>query len=144
MPDISRYMIRAALFWLLIGALSGTLILAEKSLELWPALWPALPLHIGSMIFGWMLQFVLAVAYWMLPKYRQEPLRGPAFPALAACCMLNAGMAAATAGHLLPIAGTVHSQADILVFSGYLVVSISVAAFAILLFPRILSYRGNY
>ncbi len=144
MPDVSRYMIRAALLWLLVGALSGVLILAEKSFALWPSLWLTLPLHIGSMIFGWMLQFVLAVAYWMLPKYRQEPLRGPVLPALAACWMFNTGMAAAAVGHLFPIAGPAYPQAGVLVFSGYLMASLSAAAFAILIFPRILSYRGTY
>jgi cbb3-type cytochrome oxidase subunit 1 len=144
MPDVSRYMIRAALLWLLVGALSGVLILAEKSFELWPALWLALPFHIGTMIFGWMLQFVLAVAYWMLPKYRMEPLRGPALPALGACWAFNSGMLTAAAGHLLPFAAPGHPVTGIVVFIGYLVVSLSAAAFAILLFPRILSYRGTY
>lgn len=144
MPDISRYMIRAALFWLLVGALSGTLILTEKALSLWPPLWLVLPVHIGTMIFGWMLQFVLAVAYWMLPKYRQEPLRGPEFPAMISCCLFNTGMAAAAAGHLMPLAGSGNAPAALLIFSGYLMISLSAAGFAMLLYPRILSYRGNY
>ncbi len=137
MPDVSRFMIRAALLWLLAGGVTGAVLLAEKGIPLWAGAWILLPMHINTVIFGWMIQFVLGVAYWMLPKYREEPLRGPVAPARFVCLGFNAGLVLTFPGHLglFPV---------LFLGTGYALIFASVVVMAILVYPRVLTYRGGY
>lgn len=65
MPPVSVYMIRFSLVWMLLGATVGAMI---------PTGWlpglhaRPLALHQFLMMFGWMLQFTIAVAWWMFPR----------------------------------------------------------------------------
>jgi len=36
-----------------------------------------LPIHIEVLIFGWIIQFTLGTAYWILPRFLQAPQRDP-------------------------------------------------------------------
>lgn len=144
MPDISKYMIKASFFWLFAGGLTGALLLAEKAIPFWPAIWLFLPVHVSTMIFGWMLQFVLGVAYWMLPKYRQEPSRGRVLPAKVSLFALNTGVIISSAGHLAPALGLSPPHAAAFLMAGYLLATAAVTTIALLISPRIISYRGNY
>ena len=103
-----------------------------------------LPVHVSTMVFGWMLQFVLGVAYWMLPKFRQEPRRGRVLPAKVSLFALNTGVIISSAGHLSPALGISPSHAAALQIAGYLLAAAGVATVALLISPRILSYRGDY
>jgi heme/copper-type cytochrome/quinol oxidase subunit 1 len=58
----------------------------------------ALALHLDVMLFGWMTQFTMGTAYWMLPKHAAGAERGPDAPIMAAWVLLNAGVIAAAVG----------------------------------------------
>jgi cbb3-type cytochrome oxidase subunit 1 len=70
----------------------GALMLVHKAYPLHPALWQLLPMHIEITIFGWIIQFTLGTAYWMLPRFLQSPQRGKKFPAILMILLLNLGI----------------------------------------------------
>jgi heme/copper-type cytochrome/quinol oxidase subunit 1 len=89
---------RTAFAWLLIGAGAGALMLASRGLG-WSLPYPeSLALHADVMLFGWLTQFTMGTAYWMLPKHASGLERGPSAPLLAAWVLLNLGVVAAGFG----------------------------------------------
>lgn len=76
MPRLSVWMIRTALLHLGLGFTLGAVILYHKGLPFWPGAWRLLPLHVELVLFGWTLQLALGVAFWILPRYAREPVRG--------------------------------------------------------------------
>lgn len=126
MPAWSVRFHRTAFAWLLIGSGAGALMLASRGLG-WTVPWAeALALHIDVMLFGWMTQFTLGTAYWILPKHAAGPERGPDAPIAVAWFLLNAGVIAAAAG-----------QAGAWLLAGRLAELAAVLAFALNAVPRI-------
>lgn len=130
-------MIRAALLWLLIGGITGTILLAGKGLSFWSGAGTLLPVHINAVIFGWKIQFVLGVAYWMLPKYLEKPIRGPVTPARFALLGINAGLLLTLPGHL-----GFHPVPFLI--AGYILIFAAITVMVFLIYPRVLTYRGGY
>lgn len=92
MPKLSRLLIKSALLYLLIGLSIGALILLQKGWLFLPMAWRLLPIHIELVIFGWILQLVMGVAFWMLPRFGREPLRGNEKPVWATFFLINGGI----------------------------------------------------
>ena len=90
MPRLSVWFIRAALLYLITGFTFGALMLANKGLSLSPLFWRLLPIHVEVLLMGWIVQLALGVAYWILPRFRQE--RGNTQAAWAAFILLNTGI----------------------------------------------------
>lgn len=90
MPRLSRWFIRAALLHLAIGATIGGLILAHKGIPFYPLAWRFLPLHIGFLLFGWTVQLVMGVGFWIFPRFLRS--RGNEEPAWLAFVLLNLGV----------------------------------------------------
>jgi len=76
MPNVSIYMIRCSLCWMLLGGLAGALLHSGNLSGLHAA---PLALHQFLMMYGWALQFTLAVAWWMFPRLgkNKRPADGP-------------------------------------------------------------------
>lgn len=126
MPPWSVRFQRTAFAWLLIGSGAGALLLASRGLG-WTAPWArALALHMDVMLFGWMTQFTMGTAYWMLPKHAAGPERGADAPIAATWILLNAGVIAAATG-----------QAGSWLLAGRLAELAAVLAFATNAVPRI-------
>ncbi len=68
MPLLSRYYIRSALLCLAVGFTIGGLILSAKGGAVDARVWTWLPEHIGLVLYGWLVQLTLGVAYWILPR----------------------------------------------------------------------------
>ncbi|MFN8499995.1 MAG: hypothetical protein U0641_19245 [Anaerolineae bacterium] len=68
MPPLGRLMVRTALVWLLVGFTLGGLVLANKGLGWWPTLWRFRASHAHILLVGWMVQFSVGVAFWILPR----------------------------------------------------------------------------
>jgi cbb3-type cytochrome oxidase subunit 1 len=100
-PRLSRWFIRAALIYLLLGFTFGALLLAHKGVPLHPAMWRLLPAHIEFLVLGWMVQLAMGVAFWILPRFRQPPVRGNVPAAWAAFGLLNAGVLMVGIGSML-------------------------------------------
>jgi len=92
MPRLSRWMIRAALVYLWVGVTIGGLLLANKGVPLHPALWAWLPVHVEFLLMGWVVQLVMGVAFWILPRYWRQPRRPRAWLAYLAFWLLNVGI----------------------------------------------------
>lgn len=88
----SRLLIKSSLIYLVIGAFLGALLLINKALNVEPAIWAWLPVHIELMIFGWIIQFTLGVAYWILPRFLEGEARGNSSLAYLMVCAINLGI----------------------------------------------------
>jgi cbb3-type cytochrome oxidase subunit 1 len=97
MPRLSIWMLRLSLVALLAGSFPGAWLLATE--PAFHASSPALRLlHRELMLFGWLLQFVLGVAYWMFPRYPRVPERGSSRRAWAAFWLFEGGLALTLTG----------------------------------------------
>ncbi len=107
MERLSAWMVRASLCWLLLGAVVGGLMLSDR---LVPGDWIAwfLPTHAHVLLVGWLLQFVLAVAYWLFPRRRtpERPLGYDERSALVVAAALNVGLLVRTVAEPLGRAGS--------------------------------------
>ena len=126
MPRWSVRFQRAAFAWLLIGATVGAAMLASRGLGVPLPYPPALVFHVDVMLFGWLAQFTMGTAYWMLPKHAEGPERGPEASIAVAWVLLNVGVVAAGLG-----------SSRALMTAGRLAELAAVLAFAINAFPRI-------
>lgn len=132
MPVWSVRLQRAAFVWLIAGFAAGALLLAAKGLG-WALPWSHwLPVHTELLLVGWMLQFTMGVAYWMLPKHARGPERGPDGPIRTAFLLLNAGV-------LLAAAGQSH-HAGALATAGRALELLAVAAFVSNAWPRVKAF----
>ena len=92
MPRLSVWAIRLSLVYLGVGFTFGALMLINKGLTIAPALWGLLPAHIEFLLFGWMVQLVIGMAFWILPRFRTAPKRGNEGLAWVALALLNLGI----------------------------------------------------
>ncbi len=69
MPELSRWFIRTAFVFMLVGFTLGDLILTEKGLGIIPGMWAWLPIHVYCVLFGWIIQLTMGMAYWILPRW---------------------------------------------------------------------------
>jgi cbb3-type cytochrome oxidase subunit 1 len=76
----------------LLGFTVGALMLANKGVPLHPALWQWLPAHIEFLLFGWIVQVAMGVAFWILPRYWKRPRRGNEALVYIAFVLLNVGI----------------------------------------------------
>jgi len=104
MPRLSVWMLRTALLALLAGTALGAWLLATE--PRYDATRAALrDVHLTLLLFGWLVQFVLGVAYWMLPRYASAPDRGPPWAGWAAYATFLAGLGLGIIALLLPANG---------------------------------------
>jgi heme/copper-type cytochrome/quinol oxidase subunit 1 len=85
-------MIRASLLYLFAGFTFGALLLFHKGIPISAVLWGLLPAHIDFLLFGWTVQLVMGMAFWILPRFSREPRRGNVGLAWLAFGLLNAGV----------------------------------------------------
>lgn len=138
MDRLSIVMARCSLMWLLAGVVIGGLMLVDRGIPGDWRLWMA-PSH-GHMLFvGWLVQFALGIAYWLLPRRRstERPLGYWEGQALAAVIALNIGLMMRVTGE--PLERTGHENALTLALLGGSAV-LQVAAITLFigqLWPRI-------
>lgn len=70
MPTLTKWAVRAALVYLLLGFTFGGLLLSNKGVPFAPVLWRLRAAHIEFLIAGWMVQLALGVAHWIVPRFR--------------------------------------------------------------------------
>lgn len=70
----------------------GVLMLINKATFISPVFWFLIPAHIEFMVFGWIIQFTLGVAYWMLPRVLEDKGRGSVHVAGLIPLTLNLGI----------------------------------------------------
>lgn len=92
MPQLSRFFIRAALIYLLLGFTFGGLILANKGILFAPMVWLLLSAHIEFLTLGWLTQLALGVAFWILPRLGGSSPRGDERWSWATLVLVNLGI----------------------------------------------------
>jgi heme/copper-type cytochrome/quinol oxidase subunit 1 len=129
MPALSRWFIRASLVYLGLGVTLGGLLLANKGLDFYPLIWRSLPAHIEFLFLGWMVQVVLGVAYWILPRLPGSAPHGNERLAFLAFVLLNLGIWLIVAQSIFLLLG--------LSLAGRLLESLGAALFLVAVWPRI-------
>ena len=67
MPATSRIYVRVSLLYLGMGALLGALFLVNRWLSLGAWVYALKASHVQFVISGWLIQFILGVAWWLFP-----------------------------------------------------------------------------
>ena len=133
MPLISRLMIKLSLVYLLLGVTIGALMLVNKAWLISPILWFVLPIHIEFLIFGWIVQFTLGVAYWILPRFLESKGRGNKTLAWLMVLFLNAG--------ILLVAFSGYGLGRSFALTGRIFEAFSVVLFISLHWKRVVTYN---
>jgi hypothetical protein len=90
MPVIVRWYLRTALVMFVLALVVGVV---QNLSGMFPSLSPSLtPVYFHLLMVGWVTQFILGVAIWMLPKYSQEKPRGIETLSWATYIFLNTGL----------------------------------------------------
>lgn len=90
MPPLTVWALRLACVHLTVGLSVGALLLVDKGFAfLGGAGW--LGVHMHTMLFGWTIQFVIGVAYWILPTFGRRTNTGNDLPAWSAVVLVNLG-----------------------------------------------------
>ncbi len=127
MPRLSQFFIKSSLLYLLAGFTIGAMLLTLKGWAFAPQIWRLLPVHIEIVIFGWILQLVMGVAFWMLPRFGET--RGNEKLAWMAFLLMNVGI-------LLNLSAVFFHAAS-LAFAGRLLEIGAVISFVIHAWPRV-------
>jgi heme/copper-type cytochrome/quinol oxidase subunit 1 len=133
MPGLSRWYIRSALLYLLLGFTLGGFLLVQKGLSLDSRIWIVLPVHIEFMLMGWTLQFVMGMAFWILPRLRGS--RGDERVVWWAFWLLNLGVILVCVGSV----GLVSAEIQLL---GRVIETSSGLAFVFHVWPRLIKIVG--
>lgn len=92
MPILSAFFVRTSLLYLALGFTYGALMLANKGVPFSPPIWGLLSGHIEFLMIGWIIQLVLGVAYWILPRFSHGPIRGNEVLPWLSYVLINAGI----------------------------------------------------
>lgn len=137
MPRLTCWFIRAALAHLGVGVVLGALILSAKGFaEALGWAWLLLPAHIQIIVVGWLIQFALGMAYWILPRLDALGSRGNPTWAWISFASLNVG-ADGSAVLLVRRAVKPAVWIDVLLIAAALLQVIAIGAFVRQAWPRI-------
>jgi hypothetical protein len=102
MPKLSRFFVKSALIYLVLGgAVAGLALSGAGGLP--PALLALRPLAWHLLTVGWATQLIFGVAFWMFPHAASGPPRGDERLAWLVFWTLNAGLLLRAVGE--PVAG---------------------------------------
>jgi hypothetical protein len=133
MPKLSVWLVRASLIHMGVGFLFGALILHHKGIPIYPWTWKLLNPHIEMMISGWTMQFVMGVAFWILPRFTvgftSEGRYGNSILGWWSFGALNSGVLLVAVGAWFTL--------DLLTLAGRFCTFGAVCLFVVLIWPRV-------
>lgn len=138
MDRLSSLMLRLSLVWLVLGIVLGGIMLTDNRIPGDWRVWFA-PTH-GHMLFvGWFLQFVVGVAFWLLPRKRSpgRPLGYSEPLAFAAVVALNLGLLLRVAAEPAEHAGWTSDWIFPALAASAILQVAAIAVFAAQLWPRV-------
>ena len=136
MPKLSVWTIRAALIHMGVGFLFGSLILHHKGIPIFEWTWKLLNPHIEVVIFGWVMQLVMGVAFFALPRFpKREKRYGAERLGWLGYYLLNTGV--------ILTAFAYWSGSNALAIAGRSLTSLGMAAFVALLWPRVKAFAAD-
>ncbi len=104
MPRLSAWTVRLSLIYLWVGFTFGGLMLAQKGVPFAGWVWRWLPAHIDILLFGFVIQLAIGIAFWILPRFTGGS-RGNVGLVWAAVIFLNVGIWVAIFVSLLRLPG---------------------------------------
>lgn len=129
MPKLSVWLVRAALIQMGIGFLFGSLLLHHKGIPIYGWTWKLLTPHIEIMIFGWTIQFVMGIAYWVLPRFTGARRYGRTWLGWLSFALINLSVLIAGLGGWF--------DHDALMIAGRICGLAAILAYLTLIWPRI-------
>ncbi len=102
MPRLSVWFVRASLVYCLLGFTFGALILAQKGISYYPAVWSFFPIHMEFLLIGWFAQLAMGVAFWILPRFSSAPPRGNVSLIWISFVLINLGILSSVLSLWLP------------------------------------------
>jgi small-conductance mechanosensitive channel len=118
-----------------IGFLFGSLLLHHKGIPLYIWIWQLRDPHIEMMIFGWTIQFVMGIAFFILPRFSERNTRyGAEHLGWWSFYLINAGVA-------LTALADWYSH-DALALIGRILVFSAIVSFSIMIYPRVKPLGG--
>lgn len=135
MPPLSALYVRSALAHLLLGFTFGALMLSNKGVPYAPVLWRLRAAHIEILLVGWIIQLAMGVAFWIMPRFWQRPVRGNVLGARLAFALLNGGV-------WLVALTTILGWPSFLILLGRLAQAGAAASFAAHIWPRVVPREG--
>jgi hypothetical protein len=118
MPVVVRWYLRTALVMFVLALFVGVAQNLSGMLSFLP---PGLtPVYFHLLMVGWVTQFILGVAIWMLPKYSMEKPRANETFSWATYILLNFGLLVRVFSEPFNILSPGTSWGWILVFSAFL------------------------
>ena len=137
MPRLSRWLVRCAFLYLVVGFTIGGLILSAKVGVVDARVWVWLLPHADMLVVGWLIQLAMGMAYWILPRIR-EAGRGRVALAWAAFTLLNSGLVVGAGTALLAYWFPVGDWMPRVFSIGLLVQAVAICTFVIYAWPRVL------
>ena len=94
MERITVFMVKTSLMYFVTGFLLGAAMLITKGLGYIWLTAVFMPTHSHLLLVGWLVQFVMGIAYWILPRRRtaRQPLGYSGKLAFTVYGMLNVGL----------------------------------------------------
>lgn len=131
MPKLSVWMVRSALIYMGIGFLFGAMLLAHKGIPLFTWTWRLIFLHVEMLIFGWTMQLVMGVAYFILPRFSQrgDKRYGAEHLGWWSYYLLNSGIILTVFAHWY--------VAEIFILIGRLLVLLAIGLFVAMIWERV-------
>ena len=131
MPKLSVWMVRSALIYMGIGFLFGAMLLAHKGIPLFTWTWRLIFLHVEMLIFGWTMQLVMGIAYFILPRFSQRGAKryGAEHLGWRSYYLLNSGIILTVFAHWYVSA--------IVILIGRLLVLLAIGLFVAMIWERV-------
>lgn len=130
MPQMSVYAIRLSFIYFIAGITAGLFMLVSKVLPLDFSFYVLLPVHIELMVFGWILNFVMGVAFWIFPRFYKKPVRGNTMMNFTGFYIFNIAV-------LLVIADELFIHIAFLLLAGNIIEVVGICLFFITLWSRV-------
>jgi hypothetical protein len=92
MPKLSQVALKAAMIYLIMGALGAMAYWGNQLWSLWEPLNVISPTYLHLIVVGWLTQLVFGVIYWMFPILGKANPRGDPRIAWSAFACLNGGL----------------------------------------------------
>jgi hypothetical protein len=91
MPRLTRWLVKAALVWLVTALLLGVAMQLPTAAQV-PLLRAAWPTYLHLVTVGWLTQLIVGVALWLFPKHSAAQPRGSERLGWVTFAFLNLGL----------------------------------------------------
>ncbi|MBZ0186124.1 MAG: cbb3-type cytochrome c oxidase subunit I [Candidatus Obscuribacterales bacterium] len=112
MPDLTVLTLRLALIYMIGGFTLGSILLVNEAFPISLLVWKLTKVHMELLLIGFMAELAVGVAFWILPRFTNEPPRGNEKIAWISLILLNVGivcvvLAVVTDNDLIGVSGRI-------------------------------------